>query len=120
MKSHSTQSLPVNRATGSRQLPLSGRWNLGTRARIGLAAAVALVIGHSAKATTYTWLPATGSAAWTTTGNWNVAGFPNAAGDVANFTNDITASTTVTLASGVTVGVLNIGDSNTNQFFTIG
>ena len=63
--------------------------------------------------TTYTWnVNADGN--WTTNANWspNTAN-PNGVGQVANFTNAITANHTVTLDAARTVGYLNFNDDNT-------
>ncbi len=60
-------------------------------------------------ATTGTWnsgLPGN----WTDTSKW-LGGIPNAPGDTANLTYNLTGSRTISLTGDKTVGILNIGDS---------
>ncbi|TAN37047.1 MAG: hypothetical protein EPN23_06990 [Verrucomicrobia bacterium] len=72
-----------------------------------------------AAATTGSWtVDAAGD--WTNGANWASGTIPRLAGDIAWFTNDITAPSTVTLSSGVTNGAIFIGDANTTHSFTIG
>lgn len=59
---------------------------------------------------------------WSTAGSWSsnptVPG--TVAGDVINFTNDITAARTITIdTTSRTVGALTIGDFNNTHFFTL-
>src|SRR5690606_13588084 len=63
------------------------------------------------KADTYTWnLNANGN--WDNPANWNPnTGFPNAVGDVANLTNNITgANRIITMDTDITLGIMNMGD----------
>ena len=91
-----------------------------------LAAPAALCISlslaaPSARAASGTWnVDADGT--WTTASNWlnnTIAG--NNAGDVANFTLNITGARTVTSdGSNKIIGVLNIGDTDNTHSYTIG
>ncbi|MBE2284104.1 MAG: autotransporter-associated beta strand repeat-containing protein [Prosthecobacter sp.] len=61
---------------------------------------------------------------WSATGSWVGGVIPNGAGDIANFTNDINGTRTVTIDGGmpgsiVTLGVINFGDSNGSNSFVI-
>lgn len=73
--------------------------------------------------TTGTWnVNANGN--WSAAGSWSGGIIPNAAGDIANFTNDINGTRTVTIdaaipGSTVTLGILNFGDSNGTNSFVI-
>lgn len=81
---------------------------LPTRRAALLALAVSAV---PAMATIGTWnTDAAGN--WTTAASWT-GGIPDAAGDTANLTHDITASRAISLTGNKTVGTLNIGDSAT-------
>lgn len=87
--------------------------------------AIAALLGHvfSAGAATYNWTPnLTGPFNWDNTGgqnNWSIAGFPNAASDVANLTNDLLEFQFIDLNQPVTVGILNVGDVDGSASFTI-
>ena len=68
--------------------------------------------------TTYLWQlpatqPGTGSGSWATAANWSPAGPANGTGNVANFTRDINATSTVTLDGARTIGTLIFGDGTT-------
>lgn len=79
------------------------------------------------------WAVVTGTTSLATTGTWNsslqgnwsdaskwLGGVPNAPGDTANLTYDITGSRTISLTGDKTVGILNIGDpASTYAPFTI-
>lgn len=73
------------------------------------AALAASMVPCAARASTWTGAV---SNSWSTsaTGNWT-GGVPQAAGDVADVTADIGATTTITVDSAIKVGTLNIGDS---------
>jgi len=69
-------------------------------------------IASPAKAATYSFLPASGAAAWDNAANWNPnSAFPNAIGDVVNLTSASGASLTVNLNADQTIGTLNLGSS---------
>lgn len=99
---------------------------LSRSARGLISAAVAAVLAgvSAAEAATYNWLQtAAGPFAWDNAGgqvNWSPAGFPTLAEDVVNLTTDLTESTLIELNQPVTVGVLNIGDLNATNTFTLG
>jgi autotransporter-associated beta strand protein len=67
-------------------------------------------------AETFTWNQTATSSTynWNTSANWTgaVTGFPNAAGDVANLNIDIAGNQTIRLRQNITLGELNLGDSN--------
>lgn len=74
---------------------------------------IALVISPLAVAATGTWnVNAAGS--WTNAANWLGGTIPDASGDVANFTFNISASRSITLDGPRTVGSLEIGDSTSS------
>lgn len=59
------------------------------------------------------WVPLVGGTYdWNNNSNWNPASFPNGNGAVANQNQDITGNQTVNLNQNITLGILNIGDSN--------
>ena len=90
-------------------------------------AAFALALGTPAQAATYNWTPTAAG----TTYNWDNAGsqnnwgtgaggaFPNAVGDVANMELDIAGNQLIRLNQAITLGILNIGDTSSNQTFQI-
>lgn len=97
------------------------------QARRGLilaAAAASVAIGSSAWAATYTYTPDTLAGAsrnWNNAGgqnNW-VSGFPDAAGDVANVTADITGTHKLLLNQTITIGMLNLGDPNGSSTYEV-
>jgi hypothetical protein len=111
-------------------LPLPGnlsrqnRAHRGASVRLALAAAAAAVVGSgfSSQAATYDWVPLTaGPFAWDEVAfdNWSQSGFPNAPEDIANVTQDIFESQIIQLNSQVTIGVLNIGDLNAVNTYTL-
>ena len=77
-----------------------------------LAMTVAFVGLVFANAAEYTWTPTAAGTTydWNIAGNWGGTAFPNAAGDVANLTNDIAGAQTVRLRQNITVGRINLGD----------
>lgn len=84
------------------------------------AIAAGLLAAPSASAQNGNWnVDAAGN--WGTASNWNPAAVPGTtAGDVIGFTNNISAARTVTISAGsVTMGTLNIGDSNSTHGFTL-
>lgn len=87
-------------------------------ARSVLPAVLCLAVSSSAIGATGSWnVDAAGT--WTTASSWT-GGVPNGVGDVANFTNNITAARSISLGGNRTIGALNIGDSGTAYFgFTI-
>ena len=89
-----------------------------------------LAVQQGASAAVYTWNRlAGGTFNWdyvSPNDNWDQSvgepntNYPNAAGDVANINVDVAADTMIRLpASGVTVGVLNMGDSSAPLFKTL-
>jgi autotransporter-associated beta strand protein len=57
---------------------------------------------------------------WITATSWSGSIIPNGVGDVANFTNDISANRLISLTGDKTLGALNIGDSASSFFaFTL-
>lgn len=85
--------------------------------------AVLLLAAGNGQGATYSWTPtAVGTNNWDDSGsqnNWS-SGFPNAIGDVANLTNDITGAQTINLNQAITVGKINIGDSTASfNAFTV-
>ncbi|CAN5411951.1 hypothetical protein BH10PLA1_BH10PLA1_04730 [soil metagenome] len=81
---------------------------------VGLACAT-----QASAAITSTWQPTlTGSYTWNTGGNWD-NGVPGAAGDVANVNNNIAGAQTISLGSPISLGTLNLGDSDGSNTFTI-
>ncbi|OWK37752.1 beta strand repeat-containing protein [Fimbriiglobus ruber] len=70
--------------------------------------------------TAYTWSQtAAGTFAWNDAANWGGAGFPNAAGDVANVTSALAGNETINLTVPITVGSLTVGSSAAAGAFTI-
>lgn len=61
-----------------------------------------------------TWVPTAAGTTydWNVNGNWSSSPFPNAAGAVANVNTDILGAQTIRLQQAITVGTLNLGDSN--------
>lgn len=89
--------------------------------RAGLAALLAAA--GMAGATEYSWdVDAAGQ--WTSAANWlGGAAFPDGVGDVANFTNDVTAGRNITLDDSagdgiITIGTLRVGDASHRFQFT--
>ena len=61
---------------------------------------------------------------WSAAGSWSGGTIPNGIGHIANFTNNISGTRTVTIDSGLagttaTLGILNFGDSDGSNSFTI-
>jgi len=86
-----------------------------------LATAISLMAGAvSAPASTYNWLPTSGGPFnWTDVANWDLNPFPNAVGDIADLNANLTANVTVNLNQAITLGTLNIGDTNASNNYTI-
>ena len=90
---------------------------------LAFASALALSLGQSALAATYTWtLSATGN--WSSTSgttDWKSATYPTLAGDVVlyNPTNAANTGGTVTLDTNATVGTVRIMGSSNTAAFTI-
>ncbi len=86
-----------------------------------LSAAVAgIVLVQSARAASYTWTPTSGTFHWPTTSqnNWGTGiggAFPSAPGDEANLSLNITGALTANLNQGITIGTLNIGDTDNSH-----
>lgn len=60
-----------------------------------------------------TWAPLGGGTFdWNNNANWSPGPFPNANGAVANQNQNITGAQTINLNQNITLGILNIGDSN--------
>jgi fibronectin-binding autotransporter adhesin len=80
---------------------------------------IALATAPHAHAASGTWnVNSTGN--WNIAGNWNPAAVPGtAAGDVVGLNNDISNSRTITINTNVTLGTLNIGDTNSSNSFTL-
>jgi len=77
-------------------------------------------IGQPLQGATFLWqIDTTGPNAWNSNGNWTTAGFANGIDDVANLNNNITANQTVNLGQVITLGTLNIGDSDGSNTFTL-
>jgi autotransporter-associated beta strand protein len=82
---------------------------------------VAIGLGATAQAATYTWTSIGSPLNWDNSGgqnNWT-SGFPNAVGDVAIVNTNITSNSTINLNQAITIGTLNIGDSTGSRKFTI-
>jgi fibronectin-binding autotransporter adhesin len=77
---------------------------------IALALTLILLGSPSSQAQTNTWTNPNGGN-WNTNGNWSLGTFPNAVGANATFGNAISTGQTVTLSSGVTVGVLTFDNA---------
>src|SRR5262245_40392484 len=78
-----------------------------------LAGVLSPLVSMRADAASFSWnTDAAGPSDWNNAANWNPnTGFPNAAGDVANLTNDITVDNAIDLEQSITVCTLNVGDS---------
>ena len=90
-----------------------------------MAAAVTGMFAAGAHAQqTWNVTEAIGSFNWNFDENWTPGPYPNAVGIVANVNNDITTAMTISIpgGDGITVGVLNLGDSGAapDSKFTIG
>ncbi len=83
------------------------------------AAALAFLNCRSARADTYTWnTSAAGN--WNANSSWSPnTAFPSLAGDVADFTNSLSANVAVALGGPVTAGIVNLGDASTSYTFTL-
>jgi autotransporter-associated beta strand protein len=68
-----------------------------------------------------TFDPTTGGTyTWATNANWSPATFPNSPGAVVNLNNNISGNVILTLpAAGITLGELNIGDSDGTNTFAV-
>ncbi|MCE9546734.1 MAG: autotransporter-associated beta strand repeat-containing protein [Planctomycetia bacterium] len=72
----------------------------------------------TAHAVTRTWSTTSGN--WSSTFNWGFSSVPNAAGDIANIDNAISSNATITIdTTSRTIGILNIGDTDDTNSFTI-
>jgi hypothetical protein len=84
-----------------------------------LGVALLLLSGHPARATAYTW-NATGTQSWNSAANWSPnTGFPSSAGDVADVDINITSNETINLNTAISVGTLNLGDTDDTTSYTI-
>lgn len=93
-------------------------------------AVLALVALHSAQALTYDWNQTATPLSWSDAANWTTttppAGGPSGAGIVVDINTNIAAATTINLfntgdsgTAAKTVGILNIGDTNSTHAFTL-
>lgn len=73
---------------------------------------------QQARAVTGSWTN-NNSGNWTNGLSWAGGVIPNYAGDIAYFTNDITAARTITISSTVTNGLIYLGDPDGSHAFTI-
>src|SRR5690349_18426037 len=86
---------------------------------VAAALAAAGLLGQQLNAATYNWNTASGTV-WTTNANWQPnTGNPNAVSDVANINFNITSDLTISLNGNKTVGILNIGDTNTDANYSL-
>lgn len=72
----------------------------------------------TAGADTHDWNVA-GGGSWNTPGSWTPAGPPDATGDVVNILQNLGSNSVITVDGLFTLGVLNIGDTDTNRTYTI-
>jgi len=84
---------------------------------LGLAAAILMAV-PSAFATDGTWTSTTAGNWWDPT-RWSGNAVADGIGATANITANITAARAITLNSTVTLGILNIGDTNNSHGYTI-
>lgn len=87
-----------------------------------LLAFIILSLGalNRVQAATFAWnRTAAGTYSWITTTHWTPTGTPNAIGDVANLNNNISGNQVVNLDQAITLGTLNIGDSDGSHTFTL-
>src|SRR5439155_18448492 len=65
---------------------------------------------------TFKWVGGAADANWTTAGNWNVVSgagaFPNAAGDVAQFTGSYSSAQTAVVNQAITVGRIDFATAS--------
>ena len=80
------------------------------------AVAGSLMIGGTASATTYNWVPtAGGSYGWNNSANWSPnSAFPNASADVANVTAALAGNQTISLGQPISVATINLGSTTAN------
>ena len=90
----------------------------GSRHGLALAIGIALLAVSSANAQTAGTWNLNGNGNWNTAGNWT-GGIPNGIDDIANITNQITTTRTITLDVPVTLGTMNIGDLSGGSSFTV-
>lgn len=85
---------------------------------VAVAAVGLLAMHQGASAALYTWTQLGGGTFNWTDDNWGASGsYPNAFGDTASLNVNVGAITTIrTPAAGVTVGILNFGDSTATMF----
>ena len=89
---------------------------------IALVISAVALVGWQAQAATFTYNQNTATAqSWNASANWNPSSgtYPNNAGDVADLNNNITNNSTLNLNGNVTLGILNIGDTDDTNTFTI-
>jgi MYXO-CTERM domain-containing protein len=97
---------------------------LPSRFMASVAIVAGYVIGllpHSADAQIWMWTPTAAGTSydWNNSDNWSPDSFPNAAGATANVNNDIVGNQTIRLQQDITIGTLNLGDSNGTHTFEI-
>jgi autotransporter-associated beta strand protein len=85
----------------------------------GCALGTAFLTAPVSAQSVYTWnVDSNGN--WNLNTNWSPStGFPNGVGITANITNDITGNRQVSVNAPITVGIVNIGDSNGSNTFTL-
>ena len=116
----------------ARALPHQMKHLLPSRRFWILAPAIATAVmaclrpGAALHAQTYTWMPTAGGTTYdwgtATQSNWgtSVGGlFPNTPGDIADVNNNIAGAQTIRLQQGITIGQLNLGDSDGSHSFTV-
>jgi autotransporter-associated beta strand protein len=115
----------MNKFSGERASVSASRGRITTRRRASrvrvpyIAIACMLVANGMARAqSTWDWITTgTTTQNWSTTSNWSPASVPSQAGAVVNFTANLTAGQTVSLASSRTIGTLNLGlPGNANRY----
>jgi fibronectin-binding autotransporter adhesin len=89
-------------------------------ARLAAAVAAVALAGMAGHANAEVWQPTdTGTTYdWNNSANWDAA-FPNAAGAVADVNNNIIGNQTIRLQQQITLGTLNLGDSDGTNTFTL-
>jgi fibronectin-binding autotransporter adhesin len=104
-------------------MPTKSSMRRARRNALVAAVTAVLTLTLQSRGDTFNWLPtAFGPFNWNNADgqdNWDVPEFPNAAGDVANITSDLTEPMTILLNEPITLGVLNVGDTIGSHLYTI-